>query len=665
MTVLDDNKTYKQMENLGQIKSDTTWNEASSTLNANFKMIQAQFNSIGSEIKMPWFKQVSDAYTSIPYPYIGQMAAVGLDFPLSVYSWNGEEWTDTGLDINEPSVTMTDYYTKEQVDALVDSQVKVISTQSETDLWLQIDALSSYDKCGYYILKILNGYFTVGTLFVFSNNGGHVVNQILFSCYELMDGKISGGSMIGHTTICSRSFNISVPNHPAPIGQWTDWDYIATYPNELNPGGGGSEEQYFNVAEWSGIEVNGVTVQSASSTASNGKVVYDTYIKSFLYLVTIPTGDMYYSNWSDRSKYQDNVYVTGVSTSFSAGFKKNTLYVGTEKNVVMIATDEANMQKIVDAQDSNQKRVAFAGVFTGSSDDIIEGTPTQQKVYFLQEYGYFGIGEVTESNTHYEETDGFKRFKFTGQIGIGSGTEYDNDYDTSQGVLLPKENTVYYIDGRGMDYDIKTGASGFAVANPKFTLRRGDCLLKDGTFAFKEDAVSNHLSEIAGIIIDPIKKMMIPVPMDSIGGSFVGASSFHLSALNKIKDILAVADDAIAFDMAMYSMKDAIGLAYFKSYFPAFYSAHYENSLGYKRYLGTRKECTIAGEDEDVQYVITQLNQNNGGTIGNVFYGASPMFAFNDLTSASSLALEGDVTDNYKQSATATNNTYLIVALYK
>ena len=328
------------------------------------------------------------------------------------------------------------------------------------------------------------------------------------------------------------------------------------------------------------------------------------------------------------------------------------------------------MQKVVEVSTSQSiKKVAFAGVFTGSSDDISEGSPSTQKVYFLQDYGHFAIGEVTEATDKYSELEGHKRYKFVGQLYISPGSPYDEDYDTSNTIMLPKDNTIYYIEGRGMEYDIKVNDSGYATASPRFTLNRGDCILKDGTFAFKEDAVSNHIDEIAGIIIDPIKKMMIPVPMTPITGAFVSSDSSAVSILNKINNILATAEDAIAFDMALYSLTTAIGgVANFASYFPAFYTARWEsaNVNGYKHYLATRTECTIAGEDGSVQYVIDSLNDNQAGTVGNVFYGASPSFITNDLTAASSVILEGDVVKgNCTQTATSQGNAYLVVALYK
>ena len=653
------------MENLGQIKTDTTWNEASSTLNANFKMIQAQFNNIGTEVKVPWFQTLENLYDAITYPYVGELVAIGVDFPLQVYSYNGSQWSNTGMTIDEPSVSLVDFYTKEQIDTLLEASQRNINVTGRLN---ELDSLNTYQHCGVYNVidtSILS--INTGTLLVFANNGGQVINQILFSAYGIVDGELDGGYINGYTTVCTRSYNIAGNGHPAAKGQWSKWSYIVTFPNELNPSS--QDGTFFNVVQWSGIEVNGVQVQSISTIIEDGLVVYDTVKKSFLYLVSLPTGDMYYSNWPTRSNYQENTYISS-SSSFSAGFKKNTLYVGTEQQVVMVASDLSTMQKVVEASTSQSiKKVAFAGVFTGSSDDISEGSPSTQEVYFLQDYGHFAIGEVTEATDKYSELEGHKRYKFIGQLYISPGSPYDEDYDTSNTIMLPKDNTIYYIEGRGMEYDIKVNDSGYATAAPRFTLNRGDCILKDGTFAFKEDAVSNHIDEIAGIIIDPIKKMMIPVPMTPITGAFVSSDSSTVSVLNTINNILATAEDAIAFDMALYSLKTAIsGVANFASYFPAFYTSRWgsENVNGYKHYLATRAECTIAGEDGSVQYVIDSLNDNQADTVGTVFYGASPSFITNDLTAASSVILEGDVVKgNCTQTATSQGNAYLVVALYK
>lgn len=86
------------MANISQVKTDSNWGDAASTINSNFQNINTELEKTKSvtTVKLPWATSVTELKKMIPNPYYGQLGLVGSSLPASVYKWNGSSWADTG-----------------------------------------------------------------------------------------------------------------------------------------------------------------------------------------------------------------------------------------------------------------------------------------------------------------------------------------------------------------------------------------------------------------------------------------------------------------------------------------------------------------------------------------------------------------------------------------
>lgn len=99
------------MANTSQIKTDTNWQEAAGTINANFSAVNTELEGLRmtTSVKMPLFSSTSEAGSEITNKYVGQLILVGSSLPAPVYRWNGSSWVNTGMTGGNAEVALTDY----------------------------------------------------------------------------------------------------------------------------------------------------------------------------------------------------------------------------------------------------------------------------------------------------------------------------------------------------------------------------------------------------------------------------------------------------------------------------------------------------------------------------------------------------------------------------
>lgn len=80
---------------LQTIKTQTTWQDAVTALNANSQAIQIEFEKVG-EKNRGYYVSVESLNAAHATGNIGDIAYVGTTAPFAIYTWNGESWEDTG-----------------------------------------------------------------------------------------------------------------------------------------------------------------------------------------------------------------------------------------------------------------------------------------------------------------------------------------------------------------------------------------------------------------------------------------------------------------------------------------------------------------------------------------------------------------------------------------
>ena len=108
---------------LESVKSQTNWNEASSTINNNNSKIAIELHKLGNSTykNKGYFKTLADLQSKYPTSSIGSIAYVGTSSPFSIYLWNETtgSWVDSGAMGGDEALDLGNYYTKEDVNNLI------------------------------------------------------------------------------------------------------------------------------------------------------------------------------------------------------------------------------------------------------------------------------------------------------------------------------------------------------------------------------------------------------------------------------------------------------------------------------------------------------------------------------------------------------------------
>lgn len=108
---------------LEQVKQQTTWNDASESINSNFAKVDIEIEKLKNvTTRDKGYYQTVEALTAAhPTASVGSRAFVGYVAPYAVYVWDKatSKWVDTGETITDATLDLGDYYTKADVDNLV------------------------------------------------------------------------------------------------------------------------------------------------------------------------------------------------------------------------------------------------------------------------------------------------------------------------------------------------------------------------------------------------------------------------------------------------------------------------------------------------------------------------------------------------------------------
>ena len=140
---------------LKNLNTQTTWEVASDTINQNNGKINEAVTRLEyAAIKgKGYFKTVQQLEEAYPAPGSGSWAFVGVSFPFTVYSWNGVEWSDSGISGGDENLNLNNYYTMDEAKAMFvgSDNVRMIETRYTQEQIEQMDAEGTLDPNTLYI----------------------------------------------------------------------------------------------------------------------------------------------------------------------------------------------------------------------------------------------------------------------------------------------------------------------------------------------------------------------------------------------------------------------------------------------------------------------------------------------------------------------------------
>lgn len=118
---------------LEQVKLQTTWNDAARCINSNAQKIDIEVEKLKTATykNKGYFKTLSDLTNAHPTASAGSRAYVGVNYPYAIYVWE-DAWVNSGESGGDESLDLSQYYTKEEVDAAIANSIVFLS-QSEYD----------------------------------------------------------------------------------------------------------------------------------------------------------------------------------------------------------------------------------------------------------------------------------------------------------------------------------------------------------------------------------------------------------------------------------------------------------------------------------------------------------------------------------------------------
>lgn len=120
---------------LQNIKQITTWNEATESINSNNLRISTEITKLKNSTykNKGYFASAEALASTYPTSSVGSKAYVGTSYPYAIYLWQNGAWVDSGETGGEETVTLGDYYTKEEVSSYVEESLEPYSTKEEVD----------------------------------------------------------------------------------------------------------------------------------------------------------------------------------------------------------------------------------------------------------------------------------------------------------------------------------------------------------------------------------------------------------------------------------------------------------------------------------------------------------------------------------------------------
>lgn len=126
------------MTTLSKIETSSNWGSEATKINQNFTNVNTELTKLNNTygLKIPLFASESEAYEQIPNPYYGQIVLIGTELPAEIHKWNGSRFAPTGIMGGSASTSLTDYYTKEEVNTFNKAFDERIEKIEERDIFL-------------------------------------------------------------------------------------------------------------------------------------------------------------------------------------------------------------------------------------------------------------------------------------------------------------------------------------------------------------------------------------------------------------------------------------------------------------------------------------------------------------------------------------------------
>jgi hypothetical protein len=141
--------------NFNNIPDHGSWNTISEKLNRNFEKADAELLKIkgASVANKGYFKTLEQLTSSYPSPNAGSKAYVGLNYPYSIYLWNGSVWEYSGEKGGDESLDLSNYYTKDEAKEMFvgSDNIRMIETSYTQSQIEQMHANGTADKNTLYI----------------------------------------------------------------------------------------------------------------------------------------------------------------------------------------------------------------------------------------------------------------------------------------------------------------------------------------------------------------------------------------------------------------------------------------------------------------------------------------------------------------------------------
>lgn len=127
-----------ELQNIG---TETTWNEAAGRINSNNAKVQTELIKLGNATykHKGYFKSLPALQAAYPTASLGSLAYVGTYYPFAIFHWDGAAWVTDGTTGGDENLDLSQYYTKEEVDAAIASYIEVLPQSS-------YDELESYES---------------------------------------------------------------------------------------------------------------------------------------------------------------------------------------------------------------------------------------------------------------------------------------------------------------------------------------------------------------------------------------------------------------------------------------------------------------------------------------------------------------------------------------
>jgi len=136
------------MSNISQVKKESNWGDASTTINSNFQNLNTDLEKVKSSTTKfkGYFTSESSLKDKFPSPQSGDTAWVGEPYPGKVYDVQSGQWHNTNADPDTGSVELNDYVNKTEFEENKQQQDEKFTELDKDNILLSCVSSSSYLK---------------------------------------------------------------------------------------------------------------------------------------------------------------------------------------------------------------------------------------------------------------------------------------------------------------------------------------------------------------------------------------------------------------------------------------------------------------------------------------------------------------------------------------